>query len=490
MRINRKLLKLLSQEELDSDSIIENIKIGIQWKFFGIKIGTVRPVGLFCTTDDTQDTVFSLLAKKGILSSVLPTLFNNANSIIAREQKVTVNSVDDIIDNFLLTPLDNNPLYHAIKVVDYEAWAQIAEYGFVTKLVELVKQVDFEKTDVVDLTVFSLDKDYPKLFYSLSAILQQPKHLGYIKDVLNRIKEEKYDLNENNTLKLAPLFNRAWSDILENDKNMEPEVYNKILLAVSTAEACDSQLKIQSQFTCGVKDYFLNDLFQQYFKNSVDYPFELSNINTVFSKVNYTLHTSRHIIASNLVVNMTQSDSIVDNAKNTNLLTVIGFSLFTFLCGLIVGRMFPVTNCKEKDSYPEDRDFFLPKKLSLNNCDQFFETLVVKKKFLPEEKTEIYKIVHDFKNTYNHNNLDKFAKMFNACYTGIRELQTEHEHECRQRKLVLKQVTKILGIGMDIPKSQSSVAGSVSSTNFENTAHESNESTHLLGLIEENVETA
>ena len=171
--INKELVKLLRQEEFDLDRIIKFIDSGDQWKFFGIKIGGAGPIGLFCTAHDNDSTVFSILAKKGKLSSVITTLFNHSDSIIAREKKSDVTSIDDIINNFLLTPVGYNVLYHASKAGDYQAWVKIAEYGFEKELAELVKQVYFERTELVELAVISLIKDYQKLFYSLSAVLQR-----------------------------------------------------------------------------------------------------------------------------------------------------------------------------------------------------------------------------------------------------------------------------------------------------------------------------
>jgi hypothetical protein len=358
--IHRKFIRLLRQEEFDLDRIIEMIEIGNQWQFFGIKIGNGHTIGLFCTAHDNNSTVFSILAKKGILSSVIPILFNHSDSIIAREKKSDVHSVDDIIDNFLLTPVGHNTLYHATKAADYEAWAKIAEYGFVTKLAELVKQVDFEGTELVELAVISLVKDYSKLFYSLSEVLQQPEHLGYIKELVKRVKEEQYDLKKDNTLRLATLFNREWSDVLDNDENVEQELYNKILTVVDTAEAYDSQLKIQLQSTCGVKEYVLNDLFQQYFKYDLDFGFKLNKIDIFLNGVNSTINNQRSsIVEDDIITNAREVGPIMDNSRKITLFDAFGLSLLSFFCGIMVSKwLHQKKNAPNIDSILDKNDSF------------------------------------------------------------------------------------------------------------------------------------
>lgn len=358
--INKELVKLLRQEEFDLDRIIKFIDSGDQWKFFGIKIGGAGPIGLFCTAHDNDSTVFSILAKKGKLSSVITTLFNHSDSIIAREKKSDVTSIDDIINNFLLTPVGYNVLYHASKAGDYQAWVKIAEYGFEKELAELVKQVYFERTELVELAVISLIKDYQKLFYSLSAVLQREEHLGYIKELINRVKEEKYDLNEDNTFRLAELFNREWSIVLEDDKNVEQAVYDNILAVVNTAEKYDSQLKIQLQHTCGIKEYVLNNLFQQYFRYDLESEFELSEIGTFLNEVSATIDNQRiSIVEGDRIINAVEGGPVMHTARKTNVFENFGFSLFGFVVGAMLTKWwYQKKNAPNIDGILDKSDLF------------------------------------------------------------------------------------------------------------------------------------
>jgi hypothetical protein len=89
--MNNTLLYLLSQEELDVTAIVKLITFGKPKKFWGFNTGGYEPVNLF--DRESGETAFHLLARKGKLSDVLPTLFDNAETILAREGIVVPRSL-------------------------------------------------------------------------------------------------------------------------------------------------------------------------------------------------------------------------------------------------------------------------------------------------------------------------------------------------------------------------------------------------------------
>ncbi len=241
--MNNILIKLLTQEELDVTSIVKLITFGQPKKFCWFTASGYKPISLFDTV--SGETAFHLLARKGKLSDVLPTLFSNAETILAREgilsPKTVGKSLESFAQNFIFNSLMKpnsagfNALHFAVYYRDYEALDKIIELGFNVHVAAVerkgdevfgirhVSPIDFafkEQDKAVDFVTTSIVNGYSDLFDSIYPFLTK-EHYRIIPNVLKAVKDSEGDVTTKLSLfnNFARLFNDGWSDILASDPN-------------------------------------------------------------------------------------------------------------------------------------------------------------------------------------------------------------------------------------------------------------------------------
>jgi hypothetical protein len=244
--MNNTLLYLLSQEELDVTAIVKLITFGKPKKFWGFNTGGYEPVNLF--DRESGETAFHLLARKGKLSDVLPTLFDNAETILAREGIVVPRSLgmsleasaQAVIFNFLMKPNSTgfNALHFTVYSRDYAALDNITERGFDLNVAEVVKRDDevlgirhlspmkfaFNEQDkAVDFVTTSIVNDYSNLFDYMYPFLIT-EHCRIIPNVVKAVKDASAAGGDITTKlssfnNFARLFNDGWFDVLASDVN-------------------------------------------------------------------------------------------------------------------------------------------------------------------------------------------------------------------------------------------------------------------------------
>ena len=241
--MNNTLIKLLTQEELDVTSIVKLITFGQPKKFCGFTASGYKPISLFDTV--SGETAFHLLARKGKLSDVLSTLFDNAETILAREgmlsPKTAGKSLESFAQKFIFNSLMKpnsagfNALHFAVYYRDYEALDKIIELGFNVNVAEVerkgdevfgirhVSPIDFafkEQDKAVDFVTTYIVNGYSDLFDSIYPFLTK-EHYRIIPNVVKAVKDSGGDVTTKLSLfnNFARLFNDGWSDILASDPN-------------------------------------------------------------------------------------------------------------------------------------------------------------------------------------------------------------------------------------------------------------------------------
>jgi len=314
--MNNTLIYLLTQGQLDLPAIIRLIEFGMPKKFLGFSTGYYEPVNLFESV--SGETAFHLISRKGKLSDVLPTLFSNAETILAREGIVIDRgaeaSAQKVMFKLLMKPNSTgfNSLHFAIYHRDYAALDKITACGFDLNIAEVERRggevigirhlspMDFafsRQDKAVDLVTASIVNGYTSLFEHIYPFLTT-EHCRIIPNVVKAVKdvisaggcvETKFSFNH-----FARLFNDRWFDVVAS-LDVEPVVIQKMSRLINLLKHHDdpywgiseNQLKVlvgqetisslELSVIQALQKYVLDNYARQYLKGG-DIDLKLSEI--------------------------------------------------------------------------------------------------------------------------------------------------------------------------------------------------------------------
>jgi hypothetical protein len=224
---------LSSLDKKTNEEIAKLVLSGKETKSFFSTKSKYQKSGIFNSYDNNDNNIFHLLAKKGILYSVLSEIFKHKNDICAREK----------IDEYRLKELINSenkegfkPAHITVAKNDFNAFQLLHQYGsrlaedgikdsvvkyIVKEQPTFLKQIIVNSISIMEFICFKIIAEKP-IFPQIEGA-QTNNFAPILSQIINAKNEQTNEF-------FLDLFTHAWKEILSNPD--EQSKMEKILLVV------------------------------------------------------------------------------------------------------------------------------------------------------------------------------------------------------------------------------------------------------------------